>query len=302
MDEVVEEASAELAEMLAQNDAAARYVDPCTLASRFSLLKQMALSPAHYRYAAQQPQDDSLAARLGGICPPGTPRSEALRVGTAGHALLFNTGTIAVFEGKQRRGKDWEAFQRAAADEGHVEILNRREHALVTNVVDAIKRDETAMRLLFDGTTVEQRIDWTWEGRAFRSTPDARRPRKWCVDLKTAFTAEPWQFARHAARMFYHVQGAIYLDALDAIGETVPDDEYYIVVVEKKPPFPTVVRRLTPDTITEGRKIARRWFELLKSCQDSNAWPSYAVRILDLDVDPIRAANGGEAEDAEEAA
>ena len=172
MDDATEELSGELADLLSINDAAARYIDPRTIPTRFSLLKQMALSPAHYEEAAQKPQDDSIAARLASAIV-GPDRRAALRFGTACHAMLFETGTIGVYRGAQRRGKQWDAFQAECAELGHVEIVNAREHALAVDIVNAVRANPTAMRLLFDGTIVEQRIDWSWMGKACRSTPDA---------------------------------------------------------------------------------------------------------------------------------
>lgn len=285
-DPSIEDLSDELAQELSLNTAEAAFVDPRSIPSRFSLLKQMALSPAHYRHAAQQPQDDSFAARLAGLVPPGTKRSDALRFGTAAHALLFKTGTVGVYTGARRAGPEWKRFQQEAADRGHVEILNAREYVLAVDVIDAICRNETAIELLFADTIVEQRLDWKWEDREFRSTPDARSKKigGHLVDLKTAQSSQPTAFMRHAMRYWYHAQAALYCEALESLDLGTPS-ACYLIAVEKTKPHPVTVVEITPEVVEQGRKSCRLWFEQLKNCEASNVWPEYVQRIVPWELE-----------------
>lgn len=290
MDEATEELSGELAEELATNDVAARYVDPRTIPTRYSLLKKLDQSPAHYLEACQQPQDDSLAARLASIIP-GPDKRAALRFGNATHAMLFETGTVAVMppDVKVRRGAKWDAAYRQAAEDGHVEILGRREYAMAVEIVNAIRKNAMATRLLFDGTIVEKRIDWKWGDKEVRSTPDARKPGHWLVDLKTAVSSQPEAFRRQALRFGYHAQSSLYGEALDAIGESIPSDGYYLIAVEKTRPHPVTILRVAPEALEQGQKMTRLWFERLQACERANEWPEYlypgAVASLHLDED-----------------
>lgn len=268
----------ELAQNDAEDQAARAYVDPRTIPTRFSLLKQMALSPAHYLEACQQPQDDSLAARLGNLAGPGVKRTEALRFGTAVHhfLLLGAKAKIARYSGKRDpRVKAWIDFQKDSAAAGIVEILSDREYERAWAVAEAVRRNDFAMRLLFDGTEVEQRIDWSWMGKAVRSTPDARS-KKHLVDLKTAVTSQPDAFCKHGARLFYHAQASFYCTALDAIGQPVPDD-CFVIAVEKTRPHPVTVMRFDADTLDMGAKVLRLWFERLLQCEHANVWPEYTT-------------------------
>lgn len=271
----VEQLSLELVASLANSEAEQRarpFVDPRTIATRHSLLKQMALSPAHYLEAAQQPQDDSLATRLGAFA---YDPNEALRIGRAIHALLIG-GRVAVYTGRRDpRAKAWQAFQDEAAAAGYVEIVNPREHDIVVGVTESLKRHETAMKLLFDGTIVEQRIDWEFCGKACRATPDARVPSRYIADLKSAVSSEPMTFARQARRLFYHAQGDLYVEAMERVGEGRPGD-VYVIAVEKKRPFPVTVFRFTEGLLELGTRLNRLWIERLKNCEAANVWPVYA--------------------------
>jgi len=281
LDAAIQEMTGELEETLA----AASVIDPRTVPTRFSLLKLMAECPAKYAFACQQPQDDSLASRLGAFNPGVKSRGEALRFGTAVHEMLLgDEKKIAVYSAGKRAGKAYDAFVKESSERGCVEILNAREHYVARGVVDALKSNATAMRLLRDGTTVEQKIEWSWMGKACRSTPDARS-KSHIVDLKTAQTAHPGMFARQGARLYYHAQAAFYLQAMEAAGEPVPSD-CYVVAVEKVPPFPVTIMRFDSESLSVGSKLIRLWFEHLLQCESANAWPEYvpAPAIADFSL------------------
>jgi hypothetical protein len=271
--------TAELADMIAANSV----VDPRTIPTRFSLLKQMSLSGAHYWEAAQHPQDDSLAARLG-VTSFLPEKKDALRFGAAVHLILLGDGEkIGTWTGKVRNGKAWDQFQEIAAGEGKTVILSAKEMARASAVAAAIRRHDRAMELLFDGTIREERIDWEWCGRAVRSTPDALKPKKYIADLKTTVSAKPDQFNRHAMRYHYHAQAGLYVTcAEEQLGYT-PDD-FYLIAVEKTRPYVVQVFRVDDKVIDAGRKLIRLWMEQLLECEASNEWPGYSESIVGLEL------------------
>lgn len=277
LDADTEALTGELADDLAANDRP--YVDPRDIPTRFSLLKTLALSPAHYREAAQRPQDDSLASRLGSFA---TDKKEALRFGTGVHLfLLGDEAKVSRFEGR-RAGKAWEAHQLEAADRECAVILNAKEWANAKAVADAIRRNEIAMRLLFDGTIVEQRIDWTYVGKAARSTPDARS-KVHVADLKTTISAEPSAFVRQATRLFYHAQAWLYAEAIEESGAPRPSDAY-VIAVEKSAPRPVSILRFTDRALEQGAKLCRTWIERLNICEATDSWPEYIQDIGAFDI------------------
>lgn len=284
------ELSFDLAGELSDNDiedrAARPPVDPRTLPTRFSLLKHLNLSPAHYFEGCQHDQDDSLASRLGAFA---SDRKEAFRLGNAIHGMLLLGSRVAVYLGGRRdpRIKAYQEFQKQAAADGCIEILSAREHQLVCGVVDAIKRRDDVMELLFaDGVKREQRIDWTWMDKAVRSTPDARVPGKYVLDLKSTISSEPEVFRRQSLRFFYHVQAALYARAMEAAGEARPRN-CIVVAVEKSLPRPVTVFRFGEGQLELGEKTLRLWFERLLSCEAANHWPVYAPapHVVELELD-----------------
>lgn len=261
LDDDTTEMTAELRDELASNER--RSVDPRSLPLRFHWLRAMAQSPAHALEAAQDQRPDTLA----------------LRLGSGTHAIMFDK-PIAVWTGKVRNGKVWDAFRDSHA--GSV-ILNRKEHAKALAIANSLRRSDTAMRLLASpGVLRESTIEWTWNGRKCQSTPDARSPYS-VVELKTARSSEPGRFARDATFRGYHAQLAWYRLAIEATVGVKPPDAY-IVAVESAPPHTVTVLRLTPRALERGEQLVRTWFERVLVSESSNDWPGYCESVADFDV------------------
>lgn len=259
------ELSAQLRAELARNEV----IDPRNVPVRFSNLKHIARSPLHYWDAVQVGREDTLAMRLG----------------RGGHAMVLGMPVIQ-WPGKTRNGKKWDRFRTSHADK---EILNRSEWAKAEGIATAIRRHPIAAPLLFDGTVLEQLVEWTWIGRACTSRPDSRRI-DWSVitDLKTTQCAEPERFSRDAMYRGYNGQLAFY----DLAGEHTSGrqaDDLYVVAVESKRPYAVTVLRVTDEAREQGRKLCRLWMERLLVCEQSNHWPAYVDHIAELAV-----SDGGE--------
>ncbi len=261
------EASARLKAML---DAAAAepapLVDPKSLAVRFSRLKHMNESPAHYFHACQQ-EDAAFEETL------------AMRLGSGVHGLLLGKpGDVVLYPG-HRSGRVWESFKKK--NEGAT-ILNEREWKEAWATVRAIRRNKDAERLLLEDTIREETIEWSHGSRACRSTPDARSKR-WIAELKTTRSANPRWFHRDSFNRLYHAQVAFYDEAVEvATGRRV--DELYIIAVETSGHQPVQVYRI-PDELRElGTKTWRLMMERLLVCEAANVWPEYAQGPVDLEA------------------
>ena len=70
----------------------------------------------------------------------------------------------------------------------------------------------------------------------------------------------------------YHKQAAFYTDAVRALS-------YYIVAIEKNPPFSLNVFEITGDVLDKGRDIYNQELYLYKRCLDANNWPGPSMAI-----------------------
>lgn len=241
---------------------------------RFSNLKRIAQSPAHY-LAGLSASYDSASMRLGRMVDV---------------AILGGEGPV-IWEGT-RRGKAWDEFKAEFSDS---EIVTASEYAAASPIIAAIRSHEHAMYLLKSGIA-KKRIYWDWLGRACSGEPDVAG--EFLVDLKTTRCAEPGRFTKQAQWLSYPAQLAWYRQGLLLSGAK-PPTQVFIVAVETSPPFPVTVFSLTERAIEQGERLCRVWMERLLSCEATNEWPGYVQCAVDLDVpDDVELTFGDDEEEA----
>lgn len=203
--------------------------------------------------------------------------SAAMGLGSAVHHLVFNTKRVITYPGAVRRGKAWDEFQLEHADDW---VVSRSDYERANRMVGSLDVNKDAVRLL--SGVCESPINWTLNGRACRSTPDARSD-GFVTDLKTCQSSQPDKFMHQALRLNYPASLAWYQEAIRASGEDDPK-EAYIVAVESTAPYPVQIFKLTERALDKGHQLWRMWFEQLRACEESNAWPAYCQAIVDFDV------------------
>lgn len=238
---------------------------PSALPLRFGQLKQFARAPVHF-----------LEARAVETVP--TPDMER---GSGVHAVVLGTSKVTAYPGKQRRGKEWEAFE--AEHAGEV-IVTAAAYERVMGMAEAIWSDKQAMDLLFrQGTVAEKTLLFDHMGKHCRATPDVRHP-DYIVEVKSSSTTEPEKFTWQCQRMLYHAQLAFYLTAAKAAGVPTARDAY-VVGVESAAPYPVTILRLSERTIDQGDRAIRLWFERLLSCEAAGFFPGYVQTVIDWDIE-----------------
>jgi hypothetical protein len=229
---------------------------------RFTRLKLFGRSAAHYA-AFQQPD------------------AAALKMGRGTHSLLLGGEPVIAYEGV-RRGKDWLAFQ--DAHPGHT-ILSVSEYERASGMAAAVRANPLALELLSrEGVLYEQELAWTRGGRPCAGRVDVIVPQQMVCELKTTRDAKPARFAADAVRRAYAAQLAYYMDgSVETFGAPAPA-EAFIISVESTVPHPVVVWKLTPRMLEMGTRIFSAWWEQLTVCLDTDEWPSYASRVLEMDA------------------
>lgn len=230
---------------------------------RFSRLKLMAKSPAHYRASLVDGWTDSPAMRLGRHV----------------HALVLDPENAPIVYEGERRGKAWQEFQ--AAHPGR-EIATSSEADRAEAIAGAVFSNGAASLLLGAAAVREQRIDWTYAGRAFHSTPDLITRDGLIVDLKTTTDASVRGFQRRAWNLAYHAQLACYREAVRSTGRETTGA--VLIAVETSSPYAVTVHELSSRVLSEGDRLWRSWFERLRMCEIEDYWPGYADGSVAFDV------------------
>ncbi len=234
-------------------------MDPRSIPVRFSHLKRIGNSPAHYFESITAARKDTLSFRLG----------------RGAHRLIYGLPVDVYTE--RRAGKAWDEYRETRNPDN---IFNEREYDIALGMSRSLKAHREAPRLL-EGMN-EQTLSWQLQGRDCQGTPDTLGEH--LVDLKTTKCAHPERFKWDARNYAYHAQLAWYRDGVRLSGAGTPR-EAYLIAVESTPPYPVTVLRLTEAKLETGARLCRTWFEQLLVCEASNHWPGYSEAILDWDDD-----------------
>lgn len=96
------------------------------------------------------------------------------------------------------------------------------------------------------------------------------------IDYKTAVSAKPEEFFRHAARLGYFMKMAMQHDMFCA-AYPHPPRSVNLLVQEKKAPFIPALIRLTEEQLHIGRIQLHGAMEIYKACKKANSWPGYSM-------------------------
>lgn len=234
--------------------------DPQAERVRFSYLKLMSLSPAHYRAAVEK-------------------RTYEMERGDALHNLILGGKEVVAYPGKVRRGKEYEAF---VAENPNAIILTKSDWARAVGMADAITSHRLAVELLEGQHELE--VDWNWLGRDCQSHIDnLGGGGEFITELKSTVSSNPDRFQWQSLRYQYNAQLAFYWEAVLQSGLAVPR-EAFVVAVESSAPYVVTVMRLTERALDHGRRSCRLWMERLLGCEAAGEWPGYVGNIVPLDV------------------
>jgi hypothetical protein len=212
----------------------------------------------------------------------GEPPSDAFDFGKAAHRLVLGAGPDLVgIDADDWRTKAAKEQRDEARAHGVVPLLLRDLHR-VEDMAEALREHPVARALIQpdDGqpevslfwydlraeVMLRARLDWL---------RDPRDGRLILVDYKSSVTADPWEFARAAARYGYHSQAAWYSDGAKACG--LSDDVSFVFVVQEKvAPYLVSVVELDSEAVRAGRSRNRKAIDLYAHCTQTGHWPGPA--------------------------
>lgn len=239
---------------------------------RTSRLKKALTSWAHFHHAETEPSEDTAA----------------LFIGRAAHLACFEPERFAKdylivpkIDGRTKEGK----AARAELDLDPRPKLNAAEAAEIAAWTRAVMDHPVAGKIVRLPAKTEVSVAWVDErtGIECKGRIDRLAPRKsgyLIVDLKTAQSAAPRQFAADAIKYGYDLQAAQYVDGLRA-ATGAEEIGFLWIVVEKTAPYVVEVYSATdpdtsPDFMTNGRYRRDRLMAELVKCLATGIYPGYS--------------------------
>lgn len=198
-----------------------------------------------------------------------------MELGTAAHAILFNTDRV-VFA-PMKRDERHEKYQKFLSDNAGALIVTQTDYDEANRIAEAVRSNPEANQFLTGSPDIliEKTVLMPWHGepydqRVCRMTPDAVHPDNFIVDFKTSKNASPskWPFLMRD----YDIAGQ-----LAWYSAAYPEAQaFYTVVIEKGTNIVQVYR--VDDKSMESawnRNIAR--LAKLNYAESNNYWPGYSA-------------------------
>ena len=228
-------------------------------ALRRSHLWLMKKSPAHYKYAVENPEEP-------------TP---ALLFGTAAHMAILEPerfkAEYTVMPKIDRRTKAGKEEYERLMNSGK-SFVSEDEMNDITEMKKAIMANELAARLL-EG---EHEVSIQWKdpetGEECKCRPDVIGETL-IVDYKTTASCENGEFERSAKKYGYQLQAAMYREGL--LQTRFKNYGFAFIAQEKKAPYAVRVYMCDEGWIDDGAVVYRELINLYHKCKTENNWPGY---------------------------
>lgn len=225
----------------------------------YSSLSAFKKSPSHLLHYWENGFESSLAQNKGSLI----------------HTLVLEPerfeNDYAIFEGKVRRGKEWEAFKELNSRKT---IINTTELFEARTIADRVLESDLALELLNRTGETEKHVEWKFKDVDFHGFVDGVGD-DFIFDLKTCQSSEPSKFSKDAFNYGYYLQAAMYLTATEK-------DNYYIIAAETSAPYNIQVYKLTNDLINYGREQYHDLVDAYKLWDKKPKGYSEVIESIDL--------------------
>lgn len=212
----------------------------------YSSLKSFSVSPAHFLSYKNRERKDTPAMAQGRLI----------------HKLVLEEDLFlddySVWDGR-RAGKVWNHFKEANLDK---QIIKQSELNDAINVKNSVFSHSKASELLSGIKATEKYFKGTIEGVEFHGFIDGLA-NDYILDLKTTISSEPHKFQRDSWNMKYHLQAAIYCRLMDIY-------DYYIIAVEKNPPYAVSVFKLDTELLEYANSELEKLIQQFKEWRGEN--------------------------------
>ncbi len=257
-------------------------------AARFSDLKWMNKTPAHYLAAQLRPpkESDSMTKGQGFHTIALEPELFDQRFAVAPKVKVTNKAGETTWSSDKRLKPVKDAWAELKAQRPEAEIISREVYDDLLYMRDALHGHELISNILSSPGQNELTIVWEDPSTDILCKCRLDAIRNWdgvpvVIDLKSARDASPWGFARAIGDFEYASQAAHYLDGANSTKDMTR--RFMWITVESDSGLPVIYE---PDwaTLEYGRRQLQRWIQTLAECQKTNTWPGYPVGINELSL------------------
>lgn len=212
---------------------------------------------------------------------------KAFDIGSAAHHLVLGTGPELVVIGAPDMRTKAAKEQRDAAYARDAIPLLPAEFEQVQAMAEALKGHPMAAKVFApERGPAERSLFWrdaetgVWCRARLDHMPTADYTARWFIvsDYKTTRSAHPEQISKAVYDYGYHIQAAMYLEGVRALGIHA-DPRMVFVFQEKAAPYVTTVIELDHVALKIGHSQLRKALALYRQCSESGRWPGYSEQV-----------------------
>lgn len=240
-----------------------------------SELKKIAVSPMHYKYWKENPQE----------------RTPALLFGAAAHKYMLEKEDIdkefIVAPNCDRRTKEGKAVWQSFVDASNgKEVITQDDMDKIKGMYDALYNTPFVKQLL----SGDKELSFFWNdadtGLICKVRPDAITKigdTVVLIDYKTCDNADTDRFMRDAIKFKYDLQLAYYRDGLEA--NDIHVDSVIFIAQEKSAPYCVNILEASNEFLMSGKDMYTTYLNVYKECKETDNWYGYVngeVNTLNL--------------------
>lgn len=234
-------------------------------ALNYSGAKQILRSPLHFQAFLNEERKDTPALRMGRLVHLASLQFDVFK------------SEVHVGPDVDKRSKEWKEFKAGIAD--GVDIITADENVEITAIAKSVHGCLADLKL--SEQEYEQSLDTEYNGVQIKGRPDLvakdSEGNLVVVDVKTTTDASIEHFAKDIAAYKYHLQAAFYLRLTGA-------KKFYLIAVEKEPPYASATYALSDDSIQEGNRIMDKAVNIYKMCSTFGNWPGYSDEVRSITI------------------
>ena len=236
-----------------------------------SMLNNISVSPEHFMFKMDNPQPSTPAMKLGSAIHMNVLQPEEFNK---------NYAVSPKFDRRTKIGK--EDYKNFVNNNLSKTVISESDFEIIEQITMKLMKDKMVKSLLQQGEP-EKIITWHnehYDVNCKGMLDYYREGADMIIDLKTTQDASYNGFMRSVKKYKYHKQAAFYLDAVKA-------QRFFIIAVEKSPPFAINIFELSENMLDEGRDMYNHELEIYEYCTKSDYWPGVGYDPLDKNSERI---------------
>lgn len=151
---------------------------------------------------------------------------------------------------QDNRTKEGKLFNQSNEAEGKF-LVSQEDLSMIAQISLNLSKDKLIKKMFADAI-IEKDFLFSYKHLTCKAKPDLLKPKKFMLDLKFVVDASPYTFIRKAGIYNYDRQASFYRLALQAHNLASPKMKFYLLAIEKTPPYAHSLIEISQGVMKQG--------------------------------------------------